>query len=190
MQLSIKTNFPEISKALNALQKDIADKALASALNKTLAQGKTAMSKSITSEFNISASKVKDSLRVNRVRKVAGAYVLQGSLESPSKRGRSLNLINFDARKTAAGISVKIKKTGGRKVLRGAFIGNQGRTVFVRVGAKRLPIKALQTVEVAQMFNTKRINKVVVDFLQAKLPEVFENEAKFFNEKFNNKRST
>jgi hypothetical protein len=147
------------------------------------------------------ASKVGEALRVNKARAVSGRLHLEASLESPSKRGRSLNLINFmersvsmaQARKrgkagTLNQLFVQIKKAGGKKALGSAFIGNKGRTVFVRTGKARLPIKALQTIDVAGMFNTKRVNAKVLAMIEAKLPELFANEAKFFTDRFNAKR--
>lgn len=198
MQINIKTNFPEVQRKLAALHQEVAGKAMASALNKTVAQAKTAMSREIRAEFTISASKVNQALRINRARASGGQFNLEASLESPSKRGRSLNLINFAPRQTARGVTVKIKKGGPRKLLRGAFIANEGRTVFIRtgepkrrmskgfnVGKLREPIKALQTIDVAGMFNTKRINAKVLRFINTKFPELFAHEAKFFTAKFN-----
>ena len=201
MQISIKTNFPEVQRMLESMRKDIADKALASALNKTVAQAKTAMSREIRAEFNISASKVGAALQVNKARAGGGRVHLEASLESPSKRGRSLNLINFmersismaQARKrgkagTLSQLHVQIKKAGGKKGLKSAFIGNRGRTVFVRIGKARLPIKAVQTIDVAGMFNTKRVNARVMQMIDARFPDLFVNEAKFFTDRFNAKR--
>ena len=197
IKLTIKTNFPEVQRKLESLRRDIAERATVSAINKTAAQAKTQMTREITGEFNIKSSKVKESLRVIRARYVGGQANIQARLESPSRKGRSLNLINFEARKTVKGVTVKIKKSSGRKLLTGGFIANKGRTVFVRkggvmpsrskyAGTKHAEeIKALQTIEVAQMFNTKRINSKVVKFIEAKLPEVMENEMRFFVSKFN-----
>lgn len=62
----------------------------------------------------------------------------------------------------AAGqLGFQILRSGGRKVIPGAFVGNKGRTVFIREGKGRTPIKALNTIDVPQMFNTKRVNQVV-----------------------------
>jgi len=55
----------------------------------------------------------------------------------------------------------QIKRAGGKKMIKGAFIGNKGRTVFIREGRERLPIKALATIDVPQMFNARRINSIV-----------------------------
>ena len=215
MQISIKTNFPDVQRQLQAMQKGIADKAMASAMNKTMAQAKTAMSREIRAEFNMSTTKVNAALRINKAVAAGSRFRLEASLESPSKRGRSLNLINFMERsvsmaqakkRSKAGtlnqLFVQIKKAGGKKALGSAFIGNKGRTVFVRVpgttmdsrnkyaGTKHAQkIKALQTIDVAGMFNTKRINAKVVQMIEAKFGVIFANEARFFTERFNARKS-
>ena len=48
MQFNIKTNFPDVQRQLQTMQDDIGKRALASALNKTVAQAKTAMGSSTT----------------------------------------------------------------------------------------------------------------------------------------------
>lgn len=185
MHITIKHNFPEVQRKLDALQKDIAQKATVRAVNRTLEQAKTRMSRAIRAEFNIKAAKVNASLRVKRASYHGGVYRIEGMLESPSQRGRSINVINFDARKSARGVTVKILRAGGRKEIKGAFIGNDGRTVFRRVDKARLPIVAIQTIDVQQMFNTQRINALVVRMIEDKFPEIFEREARYYTERFN-----
>ena len=189
MKLEIKTNFPDVAKQIKELHEDVANKATARALNATMAQAKTAMSREIRQKFVLSASKVNESLRVNKAVAKNGLFQMEASLESPSQRGRSLNLINFGARQTAKGVSVKISRDGGRKLIPGAFIGNDRRTVFKRVGKARLPIKALQTIDVAQMFNTKKINQAVIAAINERFPVIFEREAKYYTDLFNQKRA-
>lgn len=187
MKFTMTNNFPDVQRQIEALREDIARKATASAVNKVVAQAKTAMSREIRAEFNISAGKVNESLRVTRATAKGGLLNIEATLDSPRKRGRSLNLINFSARQTAKGVTFKIKRNGPRKLIPGAFLGNEGRTVFIRVGKRRLPIKALQTIDVASMFNTKRVNAKVLAMIEAKFPEVFANEVKFFTNRFNSK---
>ena len=153
---------------------------------------------------------VNDALRVRRATAVRARLQLEASLESRSKRGRSLNLINFLERsvsmaaarqrtkggeggtyqlgnrtvRKALQLRFKIRRTGPKKVIEGAFIGNKGRTVFIREGASRLPIKALQTIDVAQMFNTQRINAKVVQLINTRFPAIFANDARFYTLKF------
>lgn len=189
MKIDVKTNFPDVAKQIKELHEDVATKATARALNATMAQAKTAMSREIRQKFVLSASKVNQSLKVNKAVAKGGLLQMEASLESPSQRGRSLNLINFAARQTAKGVSVKISRDGGRKLIPGAFIGNDGRTVFKRVGKDRLPIKALQTIDVAQMFNVKTINKAVVDAINERFSVIFEREARYYTEQFNRKKA-
>lgn len=184
MNFNIKTNFPDVQRALTELRTEVASRATASALNKTVTQAKTAMSREIRAEFNLTAGKVNQSLRITRAVASGGRFNLSAALEAGSKRGRSFNLAAFSARQTARGVSFKIKKAGPRKTIPGAFLINNGKTVMIRVGKQRLPIKALQTIDVAQMFNTKRINAKVLRFIEEKFPTIFANEAKFFTDRF------
>lgn len=200
MQINITHNFPDVAKQLEQLHTDVAAQAMASTLNKVAEQAKTAMRREITNEFNITTTKVNDTLRVNRARAYRGVFDLEASLESPRKKGRSLNLINFlekfvtntqAKRRGKAGtlnqLFVKIKRKGAAKRLGPAFIGNKGRTVFVRTGKARLPIRPLQTIDVAGMFNTRRVNDQVLRMIEERFPQVFANEARFFTDRFNRK---
>jgi hypothetical protein len=172
--------FPQIKAWLATMPAEVFERAAISALNKTVAQARTAMSREIRAEFNLPASTVNAGLRIHRARVMQGFMSWEAVLESPSQRGRAMNLIHFAARQTKAGVSVKIKRGGARKVVAQAFIANKGRTVFQRTGKARLPIEPVQTVAVPQMFNAKRVNAKVLQFIKDKLPEVFEREAKYY----------
>ena len=189
MQIKIQTNFPDVARQLANLQKDIGEKAVASALNKTVALAKTAMGREIRAEFNISASTVNQSLRIQRASAARGKFQLSAALSSISRAGRrSLNLARFSARQTRKGVTFKVKRGGPRKLIPGAFLINGGNTVMIREGKARLPIKALQTIDVAQMFNTRRINAKVVQLIEARFPGIFANDVRFFTARFNGTR--
>lgn len=172
-------------RALDGMREDIGRQATARALNTTIAQAKTSMSREIRQEFMITASKVNQSLRISKANSFKGELRMQASLESPAKRGRSINVAAFGARQTKKGVTIKIKRNGPRHLIPGGFIINDGKTVMIRVGSKRLPIKAIQTIDVAQMFNTKRINSKVQRFMVEKFPSLFAREVKYYTEKFN-----
>jgi hypothetical protein len=82
-------------------------------------------------------------------------------MEVPSDK--RVNLIHFGARKVATGVSVKILKDGDRKVIKGAFIGNKGKTVFKRKGKERLPIKTVTAISPSQMISVKLRDKKIVE---------------------------
>ena len=187
MRLSIETNFPQVERALATLQKDIAAKATARALNRAIEQARTQMAREIRSEFVVDARFVRERLRIKRATFFGGTLGLVATLGADSKP-RSANVIRFGAKQNREGVSVKIKRTGPRRTIGSAFIGNKGRTVFIRTGDKRLPIKPVQTVSVPQMFNARRINAAVVAALQARFPAIFERELAFALGAFNGGR--
>ena len=209
MQLSISTNFPQIEAQLKRLQDDIGGRALVSAVNKTIDQARVQMQREIAAEFNVSSGFVRERLRVRRAS--AKGVTIEATLSGGrSDRRRSMNIIHFveksvslaaARRRAKAGtlraLHVKIKRKGGTKPIAGAFIGNKGRTVFVRepdaADMASRPgrstkhnqgIFPVQVIEIAQMFNTRRINKAVVDKILAKFPEIFAREVRFFTERF------
>jgi len=198
VKITIEHNFPEVAKALAELKEGVAGPALARAVNRTMEQAKTAMSREIRNEFAISRADVEQTLRITRASARSGSLNVEATLESKSRKGRSLNLMRFTARKTPRGLSFRIKKGGPRKVLANAFIANQGRTVFERVPGQKMAsrsryalnkhseaIRAVQTIDVPQMFNTKRINAKVLELMETKFPEIFEREVAFYLDRFN-----
>lgn len=207
VSINIRTNFPEVQRQLDQLQKDIGEKAAVSAVNKTMAKAKTKMGRTIVSEFRVTVGQVRDRLDVEKAKYIRGRAVITAVLTGRAKRRgmreeRGMNLIAFveksvslaQARKRAkAGtldqLHFQIKRAGGKVVIPGAFIGNKGRTVFKRVGKERLPIKAVTTIGIEQMFNTKRINRIVVEAMKADFPGIFEHEAAFFTRRFNERRA-
>jgi urease beta subunit len=188
--LSIQTDFGDVQRRLDAMRSDVADRVLKRSMDRTIEQGRSEMTRQITGEFNIKAGKVREKLFVRKASFKGSRFELEAVLTSRDKSGRrrGINLINFAGRQTKAGLTFKIKKNGGRSIIKRGFIGNKGRTAFARVGAKRLPIKGLTTIDVPQMFNTRRINAKVVKKIRDVFPTVFEREAAFAVSRFNASR--
>ena len=84
--ISIKTNFPQIGTQLKALGDDIATKAVISAINKTIAQGRTAMIRAITDEFAIKAGDVRPQILITRARFIKRAQEASATLEAFGRR--------------------------------------------------------------------------------------------------------
>lgn len=186
MQISITTNFPQVQRKLDLLAAEVRNKVTARAINRTMDQAKTQMVREIRNAYMVDSAFVRERLRVKRASFAMGKLRLQAELDGTAKR-RSANVIRFGARQTLSGVSVKIKRGGARKVIKGAFVGNKERTVFERVPGSKMAsrkwggkhgqqIKPVQTVDVPQMFNTRRINAAVVAAMQARFPAIFERE--------------
>ena len=190
--ISIRNNFPEIAAKLDRLGQDVGNKAVVRAINKTIDQGKTQMARQISQEFRISVGTAKQRLKVYKASARPGTFKFEASLEA-SQRGkgwRGMNLIAFVTKGKVSKASAKrsgrtdlsgqlqfqIKRGGGKKSIKGAFIANKGRTVFIRTGDERLPIETISTIDIPQMFNTRRVNKVVKRIMLDKFPTHFQRE--------------
>jgi hypothetical protein len=162
-----------VKKELDRIRRDLREKALGAALNKVGQKARTEMVRAITSEFAIKAGDVRPRMSLSRATR--GNLVVVLDPYASRRRGRSLNLIRFlekkvslaeGRRRAKAGtrnqLHFQIKRSGGKKQIPGAFIGNKGRTVFRRVGKDRLPIAAVSTIDVPQMFATRRIQARVL----------------------------
>ena len=184
MRIDVRHNFGDIAKKLQRMSDDLQKKVIPQVLNKLASDAKRDMATEISRNFNVPRGEVVEALRVDKATAKAGRLYMTARLYVPARpKGRGFNLIRFvekkvtfaEARRRKKGgtlvqLRVKIKRTGGMTAIPGAFIGNNGRTVFARVGKGRLPIKALTTIDTAQMFMTRRIHKVVVDRIRAGAP--------------------
>lgn len=191
--VSIKDNFPQVQAQLDQMMAGIREKAVASTINKVLDQGRTQMARSIAKEYAVTVSYARERLRIKRAFS-KGKITVEGSLSGIGKR--STNVIRFMERSTTlaegrrrakagtqSSVFVKVKRSGGKKEIKGAFIGNKGRTVFIREGKGRTPIKPVNVIDVPQMFNAKRINSVVLALMLERFPTVFAREARYFTQR-------
>jgi hypothetical protein len=187
MRLDIRTDFAGVQRKLDALQSEIRDKVLVRSLNRTIEGARTDMSREIRSEFNLSAVKVREKLRIRKAGFSRGQLRIEAVLSSVTQGGRrAINVINFQARQTPKGLTAKIKRNGGRVLISSkGFVANKGRTAFKRRGKSRLPIDPIQTIDVPQMFNTKRINEKVVRAIREKFPVIVGRETAFYISRFN-----
>lgn len=177
-RISIRNNFPKVAAALDRVAKDAGNKAMVRALNATMRQGETAMARQISKEFRVKVADAKDRLDIDYARVKGGALKFYARLLATRPGGlhsndwRGMNLIHFvtsvptrNKKGKLGQLKFQIKRTGGRKSIKGAFIATNrktgGRAVFIREGKARQPIKTLTTIDVPQMFNTKRVNSVI-----------------------------
>lgn len=176
--INLRNNFDQVIRELDKLPDALANKAMARALNTTVDQGKTQMARAISEEFRVKVGDVKRRLYIERARS-KGQLKLYAVLEATRPGGlhgteqRGMNLINFvvggipkrPKRGQMRQLGLQIKRDGGRKVIPGAFVATNKKTggtaVFIREGKGRMPIKTLTTIDIPQMFNTKRINEAV-----------------------------
>lgn len=189
----IKTSFV----GLDALQKkliktasDLDTKAKAMAINKTAEKARAEINRVIPQEYAVKAAEVRNAIDLRRAngRELRAVISIFGSAR---RRGRSLNMIHFLAAIQAAGRAVKtrgskakkadlksianqlgfmVRRDGGLKKIPGAFIGNNGRTIFRRTGKARLPIEPMQVIGFSQMFSSQKITDRIMRKIAADFP--------------------
>jgi hypothetical protein len=109
--------------ALTEVQRKVIPQAAASALNRVATSARRVAIDTIRKETNIKAAAVRKYVTTKKASKSILTAEIRASKYAP-------NLINFGARQTKKGVSANAWSK--RKIYRGAFIGNKGRTVFIR----------------------------------------------------------
>lgn len=170
-----------LARHLREFGEKVVRRATRTGMSRTMAKAKTAMNREIRGHYKISAAKVRPALRISR--NGSGATFTEIALEAPPNKGRALNLIHFTARKTKKGLTVSIKRGSARRLVPGAFIANQGRTVFRRTGKARLPIKPVSTIGIPQMFNARVVRGKVEALIREQFAIEFERAARHFASK-------
>lgn len=189
IKIEIK-GMKEVQANLARIPRELQAKVMQPAINKVADKARAEIARAIPEEYAVKATEVRQAVSLRR----AQGGNLQAVIDvfgSKSRRGRSANLVHFLAAVQAAGQAFKargakaskrdlaaldqqlgflIKKSGGIKKIEGAFIGNKGRTIFRRTGKGRLPIEPVQVIGFSQMFNSRKINRRVMDKIRAELP--------------------
>lgn len=145
--ISVKHELGDLQKELTKTRRVYIPKATARALNRTGQQVQSAAVKAIAADAGIKQKDARAAMKRGR------ATVIRQIVEIVA-RGRPLNLIRFGARKTKKGISAAPWKK--RRIFKGAWIGNQGKTVFKRVGKERYPIRGVFGPGIAKSFEDAR----------------------------------
>ncbi|WP_233872455.1 phage tail protein [Paraburkholderia adhaesiva] len=160
-------------------------RATARAVNKTATQARTSASRDVRKQgYNLRASTIRKALALRRANPAKPAATLRAT-------GRPVPLIDYGARQTKNGVSVRVKN--GRTVLRHAFIatmesGHKG--VFERVSktAHRrvskngktywsgLPIRELFGPSIPDALANSTVEKAMTRLLETKFPAILAHE--------------
>lgn len=196
LRIDVRADFEPLIKKLEGLKRDLQSKVIVRALNTIGDSTRVQARKEISREFNLSSSDVGKLIRVERAR-IRGNH-LEVAVVAESRRGRSLNVIRFVEKKvtlaaakrrrkdkTLDRLRVKIKRLGGNKILgtpnwaaSKPFIvtANGGTFVAARTDKARTPIRAVQTIDVPSMFNTRRLNALLLREIKARFPAEFDRQ--------------
>jgi Prophage minor tail protein Z (GPZ) len=188
--LDVRADVKPAVDYLNRIAKGVGDKAIVAALNETMKQVKTQMSRRIRDEYNIDVTTVREKLVLKQASRKGQNFtaILVGNPAGRSRR--SLNVIRFlraGATKAAtrraknnlrADLRFRIKKSGGDKAIKGSFILNvPGSPVFERKNGK---LVAVRTLGVPSMFQAKKVQVPVQRWIDANFPRIFRARMDYF----------
>lgn len=147
MPITIEIDTDRVKRALDVVGDTLAGRALKRAISRAVDAASVAGSRAVREELNVGAAAVKRAMKIRKTN-------LEGLIYASA---RPSGLVNFGARQTQRGVTVKIHKGGARERFRHAFIatGRSGNVqVFNRAieGGRpvpRLPIKRLSTASIA-----------------------------------------
>ncbi|PXX10765.1 phage tail protein [Paraburkholderia tropica] len=160
-------------------------RAIARALNKVAAQARNEASREVRAlGYNMRASAIKKSFRVHGASRNKLAVSLVAT-------GAPIPIINYGARQTAKGVTVRVKN--GRKLLPHAFIATMQsghRGVFQRVGRAHrkvkkegrkaymsgLPIRELYGPAIPDALGNDAVEKAMARIIEQKYPRILEYE--------------
>lgn len=190
-----------LDSVIRTLNTKLFDKATNSALNKIAQQGITAGSKAVREVYNIKARDLKAKIVRIKAKNGKAEVIVRGDLISLHYFGGKQQVVNKNGRKYL-GATVKVKKTGGRKLVNGAFIAtmpNGGNGIFKRKDKaktisrnqrdskgrpkrNRLPIERLHSIKYVNMFNALGVKEIEKIF-EEKFGTVFIKELGWLLEK-------
>lgn len=176
--IKIKLDPSAVIRNYNQLKRDV-PKATASAINKTGKQALNQGKRDIRAEYNIKSSDLNKNVYFTRSHQNRLTAFITGL-------GRALSLKYFSARQTNKGVSFKIKKAGGRKLIKSGFgpdIPRLGGNVFTRVGKERLPIKKHFSIGVAAMLGSKKIVDKIQKYFYENFPRIAQHEIDYYLKK-------
>jgi hypothetical protein len=191
IRFDVRTDFRDALRGLRDLDRKVQDRVVSRALNAVAEKTKTEARIQIHKEYNLASSDIGSMLSVVKAR--SQLRQLSVKITARSKRGRSLNLIRFvekrvtlaEARRrrrsdTLDRLRVKIKRASGYKMLGKPdwaaglpFIMTNRRTGGTFVGARETgnKVRGVYTIDVPQMFNSKRINALLWAKIQREFPD-------------------
>lgn len=188
VQISISSTLPRVMDQMRRLPAQVAAPAMRRALDRTMVTARKDMTDAIYGEFNLRKGEIRAKLNVSKPRVSKGGLEIEARLFASGRR--AMNLVRFvvgdrTRNRKRGQIGIKIKRGGPRKTIPGAFLAptrgkGTGRFLARRIGKDRLPIEALQTIDVPQMFNTRRLNARVVKKIEAVLADRFDREARYY----------
>lgn len=170
--MSTEIDARDIDKAMKLLEKvpNAVEQAAATALNRAVIAGRTAVSKGVRERYTIQASNIKGQVRIKRAVKsdLEAAVIISGA---------PIDLTNFRVRISRRGVYAQVKKGGGGVLSRSFFMAVGKAGLYHRSSRSRLPIQREFGPSVPQMTGESHVSQDVQERMHEVFQTRFEHEA-------------
>lgn len=171
MRMKIQFDLKAARRLVSREAKKAIDAAGVRSINEVVRMASTKEVRELSQEVGSAQKGIRAKMRILKATRSKMVATLVG-------RGETPNLIRFDAKKTKAGVSAKVWAGGRRRTFRGAFIGNQGRTVFRRTGQGR-GIEPVHGPSVGRAWARKKVDQRVNKTVEENWPRIFTRNYKY-----------
>ena len=196
MQIGVKTNIAAVLARMDGYRRDVVEKAVPRALNRTGDMAGTAASRELrASGYNFSSAEIKKAISLSKASR--GRLVVTMRVKRNTK-----SLMQFSPRQSKEGVSVKVH--GERKMIKGAFIAqlrngasgvyvedkSAGKTVIrfakqykrgSRGGWHDFPVRKLYGPSVGGSYSTERMQEIMRRFIAETFEARLVQEIKFLS---------
>lgn len=174
-------------KLLGLHGKSLIEKTFAVSLQRGLKKTKTHIGRKVREKYVIKQGEINKAFQSKAFRVSYSPPVYQ--LYWKVNKGNPLR--HFGARRKVVrtakgrriGVSVRVRRDRGRKLVRGGFYGPHGLPVFMRKGKGRTPIEKKYGLVVTQMLRTRYIDREIDKFLNKEVPKQFHHNLEYFLKK-------
>lgn len=161
--VALRFELTDFKSIRNKFDPKTVDRALNLALNVASRKARVQISKDVRETYTVKARDLTKAVSIKKITSGRGRYarlvLYRGNVLGLDKFSPTKRVIRTDAGKRR-GVSIRIRKDRGRKIVRGAFSADvHGVKVFRRTSEARPPIKRLFGPSVPQMVS----NKLVID---------------------------
>ena len=141
ISMAVKSDIKRLTQGLNRLERKAIPAAANSALNKAGRKVKTVITRDLSKEMGLKQKDIKNEIKVKKSNfRTLSVFI--------SATGRRLNIIRYKAKQLKKALTAK--PWGKVRKWKTGFIGNKGRTAFLRLPNKK--IKALSGPGIASEF--------------------------------------
>jgi len=173
--------LPKWDKVVAAYHPDVINQAVNATIRKSLMKTRTQISKNVRAVYNIKAGDIGQVVSLKKISYTPPSYYLRyfGYRISLRKYGARPKRVK-STRGWRTGVTVRVRKDRGRKLVKGGFYGAGGWPVYKRVGRGRLPIEKRSGLAIPQMVQGKDQLALAYKFMGIEINKQFHVQLAFY----------